>query len=192
MKTKSLYVAALMVLAAAFTAVGKDEPALGLAVVPVKGSEVFRVIYKSENPSKVKLSVYNSTSRVVFTETMANVGGFIRPLNFSGLAFGEYTIEITDGTGTKTEKVVYGPARVKSKTSVHVARLHQPDKFLLSVTNTGEETVTVKIFDGANNLVHTSSKEVTGDFAQLFAVKDLKGVTFEVSTSSGALKTIKF
>ena len=58
MKTKSLYVAALMTLAAAFTAVGKDEPAaLGLAVVPVKGSEVFRVIYKSENPSKVKLSV---------------------------------------------------------------------------------------------------------------------------------------
>ena len=191
MKTKSLYVAALITLAAAFTAVGKDEPALGLAVVPVKGSEVFRVIYKSENPSKVKLSVYNAASEVVFTENMGSVGGFIRPLNFSGLAFGEYTIELTDASGKKSEKVSYGPA-AKSATHVHVAKLTQPDKFLLSVTNSAREIITVKIFDDANNLVHTSSKEVTGEYAQLFSVKDMQGVTFEVSNSAGALRTIRF
>lgn len=191
MKTKSLYVAALMTLAAAFTAVGKDEPAaLGLAVVPVKGSEVFRVIYKSENPSKVKLSVYNAASEVVFTENMGSVGGFIRPLNFSGLAFGEYTIELTDGSGKKTEKVSYQPA--KSTTNVHVSKLAQPDKFLLSVTNSGKETITVRIFDEENNLLHVSSKEITGDYAQLFAVKDLAGVTFEISNNAGSLKTVKF
>ncbi|HTF21517.1 MAG TPA: hypothetical protein VK658_25740 [Chryseolinea sp.] len=191
MKTKSLYVAALMTLAAAFTAVGKDEPAaLGLAVVPVKGSEVFRVIYKSENPSKVKLSVYNAASEVVFTETMASVGGFIRPLNFSGLAFGEYTIELTDALGKKSEKVSYQPT--KSTTNVHVAKLAQADKFLLSVTNGGKETITVKIFDEANNLVHVSSKEVTGDYAQLFSVKELAGVTFEISNNAGELKTVRF
>lgn len=190
MKTKSLYVAALMTLAAAVTAVGKDEPALGLAVVPVKGSEVFRVIYKSENPSKVKLSVYNAASEVVFTENMGSVGGFIRPLNFSGLAFGEYTIELTDASGKKTEKVSYGPAKVA--TNVHVAKLAQADKFLLSVTNNGKETITVKIFDNANNLVHSSSKVVTGEYAQLFSTKDIQGVTFEISNSAGTLKTLRF
>lgn len=194
MKTKSLYVAALMTLAAAFTAVGKDEPAaLGLAVVPVKGSEVFRVIYKSENSSKVKLSVYNAASEVVFTENIGNTGGFIRPLNFSGLAFGEYTIELADGSGKKTEKISYQPAAaVKSTANVHVAKLAQPDKFLLSVTNGNSETITVKIFDEANNLLHTSSKEVTGDYAQLFSVKELQGVTFEISNSAGELKTLRF
>jgi hypothetical protein len=191
MKTKSLYVAALMTLSAAFTAVGKDEPAaLGLAVVPVKGSEVFRVIYKSENPSKVKLSLYDAKSEVVFTETMTNVGGFIRPLNFSGLAFGEYTIELTDASGTKTEKVSYHPAKVT--THVHVAKLAQPDKFLMSVTNGSKETITVKIFDQYNNLVHVSSKDVTGDYAQLFSLKDLEGVTFEISNKAGTLKSISF
>jgi len=195
MKTKSLYVAALMTLAAAFTAVGKDEPAaLGLAVVPVKGSEVFRVIYKSENSSKVKLSVYNAASEVVFTENIGNTGGFIRPLKFSGLAFGEYTIELADGSGKKTEKISYQPAKaaVKSTANVHVAKLAQPDKFLLSVTNGNSETITVKIFDEANNLLHTSSKEVTGYYAKLFSVKELQGVTFEISNSAGELKTLRF
>ena len=121
---------------------------------------------------------------------MGSVGGFIRPLNFSGLAFGEYTIELTDASGKKTEKVSYQPT--KSTTNVHVAKLAQADKFLLSVTNGGKETITVKIFDEANNLVHVSSKEVTGDYAQLFSVKDIAGVTFEISNNAGALRTLRF
>lgn len=191
MKIKSLYVAALMTLAAAISAIGKDEPAaLGLAVVPVKGSEVFKVIYKSEVPSKVKLSVYDANAQVVFTESLGNVGGFIRPLNFSGLAFGEYTIELTDATGRKTEKVSYRP--VKSEASAHVSKLAQADKFLLSVTNNSKQIFTVKIFDGNSNLIHVSSKEASGDFAQLFSVKDVEGLTFEISNGSGALKTVRF
>jgi hypothetical protein len=191
MKIKSLYVAALMILAAAISAVGKDEPAAhGLAVVPVKGSEVFRVIYKSEVPSKVKLSVYDANAQVVFSENLGSVGGFIRPLNFSGLAFGEYTIELTDASGKKTEKVSYHPT--KSTASVHVAKLAQPDKFLLSVTSSQKETFTVRIFDNANNLVHTSSKEANGDFAQLFSVKEMESVVFEISSSTGATKTVRF
>jgi len=191
MKPKSLYVAALMILAAAFTAVGKDEPAaVGLAVVPVKGSEVFRVIYKSDNLRKVKLTVYNADSQIVFTETMNKVGGFIRPLNFTGLAFGVYTIELTDDEGTKSERVSYFPA--KKSTAVHVSKLAQPDKFLMSVTNGSKDVITVKIYDDKSNLVHTSTKEVSGDYAQLFSVKDMEGVTFEISNSAGTLRTVSF
>ena len=194
MKTKSLYVAALMVLAAAISAVGKDEPAaLGLAVVPVKGSEVFRVIYKGESASKVKLSVYNANAQVVFSETMANVDGFIRPLNFSGLAFGEYTIELTDASGKRTEKVSYQPAAaVKSTARAHISKLAQADKFLLSVTGAVKYVVTVKVYDESNNLIYANSKETNGDYAQLFSVKEMQGVTFEISSTAGVIKTAKF
>ena len=116
MNTKSFYIAALIVIAGAVTAVGKDEPRnAGLAVVPVKGSEVFRVIYKGESSSKVKLNVYNSSSQVVFSETVNSNGGFIRPLNFKGLTFGEYTIELTDASGKKSEKVNYQPVKPESQ-----------------------------------------------------------------------------
>jgi len=193
MKTKSLYIAALMIVAAAVTAVGKDEPTSnGLAVVSAKGSEVFKVIYKGENLGKVKLSVYNASSEMVFSETMSSVDGFIRPLNFSGLQFGEYTIELTDATGKKVEKVNYQPA--KSHADIHVAKLAAGEgKYLLSVANSDAQTITVKIFDKADNLVHVSTKDVTNDYAQLFSVKDLAGaVTFEISNNEGSLKTIQF
>ncbi len=194
MKTKSLYVAALITMAAAFTAVGKDEPrSLGLAVVPVKGSEVFKVIYRAENASKVKLSIYNASSEIVFSETIGSVDGFIRPLNFSGLAFGEYTIEISDASGKKVEKIQYQPEKYVA--NVHIAKLGSVNegKFLLSVANNGPETITVKIFDEASNLLYISSKEVSGNYAQVFSMKDFKGpVTFEVSDNAGALKTVRF
>ena len=192
MKTKSLYIAALMIVAAAVTAVGKDEPGSnGLAVVSVKGSEVFKVIYKGENLGKVKLNVYNASSEIIFSETMNGLDGFIRPLNFSGLQFGEYTIELTDATGKKVEKVNYQPA--KSTADIHVARLASSEgKYLLSVANSDAQTITVKIFDQANNLVHISSKDISSDYAQLFSVKDLTGVTFEISNNDGNLRTIQF
>jgi len=193
MKTKSLYIAALMVIAAAVTAVGKDEPrSTGLAVVPVKGSEVFKVIYKGESSSKVRLNVYNSSSQIVFSETMNSVDGFIRPLNFTGLQFGEYTIELTDASGKKVEKVNYQPA--KSENSIHVSKLvNEEGKYLLSVAKSNGGIIIVKIFDAANNLVHSNSKAVSGDFAQLYTLKDIQGaVTFEVSDNAGHTKTIHF
>lgn len=193
MKMKSLYVAALMVMAVAVSVNAKDEPgAQGMAVVAVKGSDVFKVIYKGETASKVKLNVYNAASQIVFSETMNSVAGFIRPLNFTGLQFGEYTIELTDASGKKTEKVSFMPA--KSSANIHVSKLKSAEgKFLLSVANSNNETITVKIFDGANNLIHVDSKETTGDFAQLYSVKEAVGaVSFEISDNAGNFKTVRF
>ena len=193
MNTKSFYLAALIVMAGAVTAVGKDEPSnAGLAVVPVKGSEVFRVIYKGESASKVKLNLYNSSSQVIFSETVNSPGGFIRPLNFSGLQFGEYTIELIDASGKKSEKVNYQP--VKSSSQVHVSKLAAGDgKFLLSVAQHDGEPITVKIFDGANHLIFSDTRTDASDFAKLYNVKNVDGsVTFEVSNSTGQIKTVIF
>lgn len=188
MKTKSLYFAALFVIGAAVTAVGKEEPSnTGLAVVAVKGSEVVKVIYKAEAAGKVKLSVYDASSKVVFTETRNSNEGFILPLNFSGLQSGQYTVELVDAAGTKSEKINYQPVAVKS---VHVSRVASEGKFVLSVTS-GNSTVGVKIYDAHNNLVHDSSKEVSGSYAQLFSIKNFTGATFEI-TNGGETSTFRF
>src|SRR4051812_22110754 len=104
MKLNVLVIAALVLVSNALLA-NNDEPR-NLAVVPVKGSDVFKVIYKNENASRVKLNVYNENGVVVFSETSVT-DGFIRPLNFSGLAQGEYSVEITEGTTKSVEKITY-------------------------------------------------------------------------------------
>ena len=192
MKTKSLYFAALLVIGAAVSAVAKEEPTnAGMAVVSVKGSEVVKVIYKGETAGKVKVNIYNAASQIVFSESRNNTAnGFILPLNFSGLEFGAYTVEIVDANGAKSEKISYQPATTTS--NVHVTKLND-GKFLLSVAKQGAEDITVKVFDNYNNLVHTSNKQVAGDFAQVFSIKNFSGsCTFEISSAEGQTTIVRF
>ncbi|HEY9008589.1 hypothetical protein [Ohtaekwangia sp.] len=194
MKTRSLFIAALVVVSATVAALGKEEPSnKGLAVVPVKGAEVFKVIYKAENAGKIKLNIYNTNSEIVFTETINGTDGFICPLNFSGLQAGEYTIELIDATGKRTEKINYKPVDASAK-NVHISKVANEDgKFLVSVSATGAEQINVKIYDAANNLVHSENKSIEGNFAQLYTVKNVSGsLTFEVTDKAGNTKTVRF
>lgn len=188
MKTKSLFIAALVMISAVVSAVGKDEPTskAGLAIVPVKGSEVFKIIYKSETAGRVKLNLYNASNQVVFSETLLKVEGFIRPLNFKGMAFGEYTLELIDATGKRTEKIVY----TSSKSVIRIARLGGEGKFLLAIVNANSTELSIKIFNADNDLIHEEIREIKGDFAQVYKIKNTVAVTFEVSDNAGNTQVV--
>jgi hypothetical protein len=119
------------------------------------------------------------------------MNGFIIPVNFGGLSEGDYTIELVDAKGSKVEKVSFKAEALKN---VYVSRLASDrSKFLLSVPNSGNETITVKIYDSENNLLLSDSKEINGDFAQVFKVTSATaGYTFEVKNAAGNTKTLKF
>lgn len=192
MKTKSLFFAAL-VLVSSVALAGKDEPRrTGMAVVQVKGSETFKVIYKGETAGKVKVNIYNSEAKVILSQTINTVDGFILPVNFSGLNAGEYTVEIVDAAGKKIEKVSIGS---KNFNAVHVSKIAQENgKYLLSVANTtpGQE-INVKIFDANNNIIHNETKVVSADFAMVYKLNAASSAyTFEVSDNAGKTKTIRF
>jgi hypothetical protein len=193
MKTRSLFIAAIVIVSSVAAAFGKEEPAnaKGMVVVPVKNSEVFKVIYKGENTGKVKLNVY-SGSQVVFSETFNHTDGFIRPLNFSGLKPGAYTVEVVDAFGKKSENIMF--ATKESKKNVHVSRIPgSTGKYLVALAGFETEVVRVNIYDGDNNLVHSEAKSLDGDAAKLFNIKQVSGgVTFEVSDANGFTKVIRF
>lgn len=193
MKTKSLFIAAVATVLS-LTAFGNEEPSnsKGLAVVPVKGSEVFKVIYKGDAVGKVRLNIYNQASELVFTESISGLDGFIRPLNFSGLKAGEYTLEIIDAAGKKVERVNYQPN--KSSKYVHISKVADEEgKFLIAVSGTGKEEINVRIYDSASNLVHNESKVIDGSYAQVYNIKKITGaVTFQVTDNAGNVKTVSF
>lgn len=192
MKTKSIYLAAFLLMSAVAT-FGNDDPKKGgVAVLPVKGADVFKVIYKNETTGKVKVKLYNANAEIIFAEAFDNTDGFILPLNFSKLSYGEYKLELTDDSGKRIENIVYQKA--KSVDNIRVAKLvSENGKFLVTVTSAKNETVTVKIFDNFNNLLHNEVKSVNGDFAQVYNVKNLTGAcTFEVSDNAGRVKTVQF
>ncbi|MFZ6014202.1 MAG: T9SS type A sorting domain-containing protein [Bacteroidota bacterium] len=193
MKIKSLLIAALVTITSIASFAGKDEPRkTGLAVVPVKGSESFKVIYRGETAGKVKLNIYNATGQTILSETINGVEGFICPVNFRGLASGEYTIELVDASGKKSEKINF--IKKQSIRHIHVSKLTNDEaKFLLAVANSGDELINVRIYDAQNNLVHTESKQISGDFAQVYKLEAATGsYTFEISDKAGNTRTIRF
>jgi len=188
MNTKSMLVAAIaMVASVAFA----TEPNPKVVVIGQKQSGTYKVIYEGAKQGKVKMNIRNSAGETLFTETIASSNGFIRPVNFTGLEFGEYTIEIADAAGKQIQKVQYQSAAVAK--NVHVAKVNGEGKYLLAVANKNAEQINVKIFDGENNLVHDQNVTVNGNLGLVYNLKQISGApTFEVTDNTGVVKTVKY
>lgn len=192
MKSKVLFLAALLIAAVSVNAVAKEDPSnVTFAVVPVKGSAVYKVIYKKEGSTRVKVNLYNSAGQVVFTETI-NQDGFIRPLNFAGLAPGEYTFEAVDGTSKVVEKIVFNrEAAVSSDKLVHVSKINGVDqRFVLSIANAKNEAFVVNIYGQDGQVIFTEDTKVDGSGAKIYNVKYGKVSRVEVVDAAG-VATVK-
>jgi hypothetical protein len=189
MKTKSMLVAVMMLVS--IVTFGKDPVNPRLVVVNQKAIGTFKVIYEGEKKGSVKLNILNAVGTLVFSESINASEGFIRPLNFSGMTPGQYTIEVIGATGKSVQTVEYGVEAQAN--NVHIAKISDEGKYLLAVANNGQEEINVKIFDGSNNLVHNQSMKVTGSLGLVYNLSKIAGTpTFEVTDKTGTIKTVKY
>lgn len=166
-------------------------PGPRVAVINQQGTGIFKVIYEGEEVGKVTMNILNKKNQVVFAETTSNVDGFMRKVNFAGMEQGEYTIEIADKSGKIAQPVVY--SRISNVKNVQVSKIGGQSKYILAVTNTGTEKISVRIYDGSNNLVHTEYRTIDGNFGLVYNLANVSGVpTFEVADNDGNVRTIKY
>src|SRR5260221_13122888 len=57
---------------------------------------IYKLIYRTAEAGKVKVSIYNADGDLVFTETLAHVESFTHLYNFSNLSQGEYSTIVED------------------------------------------------------------------------------------------------
>jgi hypothetical protein len=171
---------------------GIDGPIKGssVAVTNVAGSTLYKVYYKSERPGKVKVSIIDEKGFTIYEETMTKMDGFLRPYNFDGLPEGEYTVNVEDENGKTVEKVNYKSGRVEKL--IHVQKLHEENKYLLSIVSPKPEDVFIYIFDESNNLVYNEIQSIKGEFGQVYNLKDMKSFTIEVADKFGVLKKVTY
>lgn len=172
MKTKNVVLTMVAVMvASAFTFA--TTPASKVAVVNQNNSGVYKVIYEAATAGKVTLKIYDNGSNVIFSETKKGLSRFILPLNFNGLAHGEYSIEISDETGTQVQKVNYAVSDVAAAAkTVHITKL-QDGKYLMSAATEGN--INVQIFDGNDNLVHNENLVVNGKLGLVYNLQGVQG-----------------
>ncbi|MGC4022754.1 MAG: hypothetical protein QM734_12810 [Cyclobacteriaceae bacterium] len=158
-----------------------------VAVTNATGSTLFKLYYKSVKAGKVKVSIKDNDGSTVFSESMTKIDAFMRPYNFDGLPFGEYTVTVEDESGKTVEAVNYKENKVEKL--IHIAKLaNEQSKFLLTVASAKLEDVYIYIFDQAGALVHNEIQTINKEFAQVYNLKDLKSFTIEVWDKYGALK----
>jgi hypothetical protein len=189
MKTRNVVLSVLVAMFVSVLAFA-NEPGNPRVVVVNQKSGVFKVIYEGEKRGKVSMKIFNAEGKEVFAEVLRGMEGFMRPVNFEGMEPGEYTIEIADESGKQIQKVNY--KNETSVKSVHVSKIAEEGKYLLAVANSGSEQINVRIYDGANNLVHDESMIINGNFGLVYNLKQVAGVpSFEITDKTGNTQVIK-
>lgn len=190
MKTKSFMLAVLVVFSALTAQANNDPNNTGLFVISGK-SGVYKLIYEGEKPSALTLTIFNNQGKVVYNETVKSLKGFIRPVNFKGMAAGTYTIQVKSADQKMEAVVEYAPQSAKAEVS---SKAVDARKFAIMIANQGEETFEVRIYDGERNLVNSYRETVSGSFGKIFNLSHVKSssFTFEIYNSAGLVDTLTF
>ena len=189
MKMKSVVIAALAFLIG--TAALAADPGSKVVVVNQKKAGSYKVIYNGTEDAVVTFTISDRRGIVVYTETIESKKGFVRPVNFSGMLPGEYTIAVSDKTGKVSQTVQY--AYETSIRNVHVAKVDEQGKYMLAIANDGAEVINVRIYDGNSNLVFEKSHNIEGNFGLVYNLKQVEGKpTFEITDNNGTTKVIKY
>ena len=179
MRTRS-FLAAVVVLVSASAFAG--DPRLGIVGQQKPGS--FKIVYEGSDAPVVTMKIYDEQGETVFSKSLYGIGSFIQPVDFSAMRSGEYTVEVTDRSGSLSQKFAY--AKVKSIGNAHVARLADSGKYLLAVPDGGTREIQVSIFDGNKNLVHSEDRTIQGNFGLVYNLHNVAGVpTFEITQKDG-------
>jgi hypothetical protein len=169
-----------------------DEPTESRASVSVTnsaGSSLVKVLYKAEQSGSVKISIFNEDKDLIFSESLRSVNGFVRPYNFGGLPAGLYTVQLEDKEGMRSEQIDYTAGKIEKYVSI--VKLTEPGKYLLSVNSKALDRISVNVYNGNNELIHSQMKDVEHSFAEVLNLKDINNFTIEVADSQGVLKSIR-
>ncbi len=188
-KTLSI-LAAITIFSTALFANNIDNPNAATGMAIMKNGTTVKLFYKGTKQTDVKVSIYNAVNTLVYSETIKNVDGFVRPYNFTNLEEGEYSIELLGENGRQVERVIYKLGKVQKLANVmHVTG--EPNKYILTVANKGQDVLTIKIYGDKGVLLYSKTEEVNGDFAQVYNLDKYNGgLTFEVSDSKGVTKSL--
>lgn len=186
MKTKNVVLSVVATIAAfSFAVAGAPSK---MVVLSSNKAEVFKIIYEGNGNGKVVLEISDRNGKLVFSETTTGLNKFMRPINFTDMEAGVYTITTKDENGVQQQTVNYKVTNGSAKqgiVSAHVNKL-QNGKYLLTVANKGTGKVSVAILDGNDNVIHTDSLTVSNYLGLVYNLKHVEGQpSFEITDEAG-------
>jgi hypothetical protein len=168
-----------------------DEPKATTGLAVMKSANGVKVFYKGSKAGTIKVTISNSMGQNIYQETMRNVESFMRPYNLTSISEGEYNIEIVSSEGKQVEKFLYGKNKVEKL--MNLVRVKDTQKYVLTVANkNANDKLKISIYDEQYRLLYQGNEEISGDFAKIYNLGNMKNFTFEVTDGSGTTKALSY
>ena len=175
-KRRTIILAALMTvttMSATLAAVGTDN---ALTVREGKKAGTYNLIYATAVAPVVTIHIYDAANVLLHSQKVKNEQGFLLPLDLSKLPYGNYSLEVIDGSNRYEQALNYQPASNVSFASI---KNMGDQKIALSV-NATNKGASVSIYDEQNHLLYRDNLKDAGQFARLYNLQQVYGQTVRV------------
>ncbi|HEU5291658.1 MAG TPA: hypothetical protein VFU05_13505 [Cyclobacteriaceae bacterium] len=177
----------LMLISSVVLAGGIDNPLVPSNMAIVKTNTGARVFYSTEKSSKVRIRIYDTDDKEVFSDVIKSKENFSRLYNLKNLPEGEYRVVMEDENGIR-EELFSTRKKVEVLSSIIYSKTQQ--KCLVTFFSQDEADVSVTLLDKNKKVLASDELSVNGQAAKLFNLEQLKGpVTVEVSNANGIVRT---
>ena len=165
------------------------DPAATFELVNQRGSSIYKVVYKAVGTGKAVLNITGKQG-LVFSEVVTYTNGFVYPIDFKGMAKGEYTVEVL-GKGAKFKETV---SLVENKPLAYVRVSEQPNqKELLTITSEVPSEFIIRVYDKDDNEVFWTVESINDRYGVVLNVSNLeKGYSIEVTANNNDMGCILF
>ena len=156
-----------------------ENPTSTIGVGIMKKGSIFQVYYKGTRSSDVKVAIFNDKGGRVFFEVIRKIDGFVRPYNFSDLAEGRYTFEISDGITRQSHVGNYRMQEPEQSVApAHLTRVGNENKFLLTVPGRSPRVVFVSIYGEKGQLLYREQLHHITEFARFYNLNAYAGIFY--------------
>jgi hypothetical protein len=154
-----------------------------LTVSRKDSSSTYIIKYNDNATSNVLLTMKDEEGRTLLRRNIKNQISFSIPVNFSSMEHGSYHVDADNGTKKVSLTILYN--NNSEPTFTRVVSLGD-NKYLLTSTHIGKQTLMVKVYDENANLIFNEQRSINGQVAILFNLAGVSGrPSFEVTETSG-------
>jgi hypothetical protein len=154
-----------------------------LTVMRKDSSSTYIIKYSDNGTGNVLLTMKDDDGRMLLRRNIKNQNNFSIPVNFSSMEHGSYHVDADNGTKKVSLVILYN--NNSEPTYTRVVSLGD-NKYLLTSTHIGKQTLMVKVYDENTNLIFEEKRSINGQVAILFNLTGVSGrPSFEVTETSG-------
>lgn len=183
---KTLFIIAVMLVVVNVAGVGKDGLSADpeMAVIPQEEGS-YRLIYKGNNKSNVRVKILDADRHLVYEERVSQSRGFLRSYNLDNLKEGDYTFRVEDGATTMERTVAYRMAGEKK--IAQVVKMND-GRYVLACPSCGNGNIKISITDDSGTLLYEGNRKVQGSFAEVYNLDRFTGpFNFEIAGAGGSV-----